>query len=90
MRSLQVQSVLTSLVTSVQKNEQSTLKYELFTSKKKGEFFVVETYADKGALKTHAESDYFKEGTKKIGPMLAGASDIKIVRKVGGFLRAKL
>jgi len=87
----EVQSTLSALAAQVEQNEPNTLKYELLTTRKKGEFIFSETYKDKQTLAAHGKTDYFGNAMKKIAPLLAGPSDIKIVKKVGGYsLRSKL
>lgn len=67
-----MQATLASFASSVESSEPQTLQYELLSSPKKGEFIVVETYADKATLATHGKTNHFTAAMEKIGPWLAG------------------
>jgi quinol monooxygenase YgiN len=66
-------------------SEAGTLLYLLHTdAKDENVLYFYEMYTDSDALGAHSGSDWFKVFGPKLGPVLAGRPDMKIVNPVGG------
>ncbi|PLB48798.1 hypothetical protein P170DRAFT_425808 [Aspergillus steynii IBT 23096] len=69
----------------VQEHEPETLLYYAVQPKDRNQLVIVEKYANESALKSHAQSEAFKEFGKAISGILQTPPDIKTSTFSGGF-----
>lgn len=82
-----VEQALKAILEDVEK-EAGTLIYKLHRAQNDPTTFLFyEKYTDKGALKTHSATPYFKALFGKIGPLLDGSPQIEMYDEIGGFIK---
>ncbi|HEY8518251.1 MAG TPA: putative quinol monooxygenase [Candidatus Binatia bacterium] len=78
------EKVFAELADKVKANEPGCQRYELCRSTvNPTTYVVVERYADKEALDHHGKTPYFLEAFGKLGPLLAGAPQIELLKPIG-------
>eukprot|EP00746_Dinoflagellata_sp_MGD_P161934 gnl/MRDRNA2_/MRDRNA2_89278_c0_seq1.p1 gnl/MRDRNA2_/MRDRNA2_89278_c0~~gnl/MRDRNA2_/MRDRNA2_89278_c0_seq1.p1 ORF type:complete len:107 (+),score=27.17 gnl/MRDRNA2_/MRDRNA2_89278_c0_seq1:78-398(+) len=80
----QFEEVFAEMAAGVKEKEPGCLLYQLTRSKSdENEYTVMELYADQKAVADHPKQPHYKEGNKKLGPLLAGKPEVKLVDVVG-------
>lgn len=80
-KAAEFEKVFAELAEKVRANEPGCERYELCRSTvDPSHYVVVERYADKGALDHHGKTPYFLEAFGKLGPLMAGAPQIEILK----------
>ncbi|KAG9188152.1 hypothetical protein G6011_02075 [Alternaria panax] len=88
-RADRVEELLKTAAKAVKANEPGTLRYHLHREVKGDAptFVVLETYANKAAIETHAKSEYFKKLGKvmKTEDLLAEPTKVLFTKEAGGY-----
>lgn len=71
-----------ALQAAVRANEKGCLQYDLFRSAEPDTYYVFEQYADDAAVAAHRGAEHAKAPGAKVGPLLAGRPDVKVLTKV--------
>ena len=76
----QFEAAFKELQQAVKDNEPGCIFYLLFKSRNDPTaYFVMEQYEDADAVRQHAQSDAFKAGGAKIGPVSGGRPEIELM-----------
>ena len=76
----QFEAAFKELQQAVKDNEPGCIFYLLFKSRSDPTaYFVMEQYEDAEAVRQHAQSDAFKAGGTKIGPVSGGRPEIELM-----------
>lgn len=67
---------------AVRENEKGCLQYDLFRAPEPDTYYVYEQYADDEAVAAHRNAPHAKAPGAKVGPLLAGRPDVKVLTKV--------
>ena len=71
------EGVFAELAPAVQANEAGNSYYKLFRTAETGVYKVLECYDDDAAVDAHRASDHFRSLGAKLGPCLAGTTEIE-------------
>ena len=76
------EAAMTELAAAVRKNEPGCTLYQLSKGKDVGKYVMMERYASQEALTAHGQTEYFRAGVGKFGPLLAGRPEIEILTEL--------
>jgi quinol monooxygenase YgiN len=83
-KAAEFEKLFNELAEKVLANEPGCKRYELCRSTvNPATFVVVENYEDQAAVDHHGKTPYFLEAFGKMGPLLAGAPKIEILKPIG-------
>jgi quinol monooxygenase YgiN len=76
------EAAMSELAAAVRKNEAGCTLYQLSKGKDVGKYVMMERYATQEALAAHGQTEYFRAGVGKFGPLLAGRPEIEILTEL--------
>ena len=77
-KNAEFEAIFADLAKQVRANEQGCLMYQLTRSQSDPNTYkVLELYRDAESLTQHGQSDYFRAAGPKLGPCLAGRTEIE-------------